>query len=350
LKPPQTPDNEQQRLAKLRSLSILDTLSEARFDRLTQLAQRIFKVPISLVCLVDENRQWFKSCIGLNITETPRNISFCAHAILGSELFIIEDAHKDERFSDNPLVQGDPHIRFYAGCPLILDNRPLGTLCIIDQEPRSLDQDQIDTLKDLAKMAERELAATLLATKDELTGLANRRGFLALAQQSLQLCNRQGTPVCLLYLDIDRLSAINDARGHGEGDRVLVTFADTIQHVFRDSDVIARLGGDEFVVLLINSTKAQTRQVVDRFREALKHDSSMDGRDYAIDFSFGIMSYQPERHETIAELLADGDALMCELKSLHKLDLEEGNSGALEALRSEFSWAGFSSRYQQKKG
>jgi diguanylate cyclase (GGDEF)-like protein len=325
-------------------------LNETRFDRLTQLAQRIFKVPICLVSLVDEDRQWFKSRIGLNVPEISRSVSFCGHAILGSEVFMIEDTLKDERFSDNPLVVGEPHIRFYAGCPLVLDNRKLGTLCIIDQSPRSLDQDQIDTLRDLASVVERELAATLLATKDDLTGLSNRRGFLALAQQSLQLCNRQGIPVCLLYLDLDRFKAINDSRGHEEGDRALITFADTIQHVCRDSDVSARLGGDEFVVLLINSTKSQAKQVVNRFKEALKSDNSMATRDYQIEFSFGIMSYQPERHETIAELLADGDELMYELKRLRTLDLEGNTSAEPELIKAEATWAGFVDRFHQDQG
>ena len=319
MKSPETPEDEKQRLAKLRSLSILDSSNESRFDQLTRIAQRIFKVPISLVSLVDENRQWLKSCYGLNVSEMSRDISFCGHAILGSDVFIVEDTLNDIRFSDNPLVINEPHIRFYAGCPLILDNRKLGTLCIIDQSPRSLDQDQIDTLKDLAGLVEHELTSTLLATKDELTGLSNRRGFLALAQQSLQLCNRQGTPVSLLYLDLDNFKAINDRHGHGEGDQALISFADRIQYVCRDSDIISRFGGDEFTVLLINATQAQAEKVINRLKDALSHDNRSSGKDYAIDFSYGITAFQPEKHETIAELLADGDALMYEHKRLLSL-------------------------------
>lgn len=350
MKSPETPEDEKLRLAKLRSLCILDTAKESRFDRLTRIAQRIFKVPISLVSLVDENRQWFKSCVGLNASETPRTVSFCGHAILGSDVFIVEDALEDDRFADNPLVEGDPHIRFYAGCPLILDNRRLGTLCIIDQSPRSLDQDQIDILKDLASMVEHELVATLLATKDELTGLANRRGFQALAQQSLQLCTRQGLPVSLLYLDLDRFKAINDTHGHQEGDRALITFADQIQYVCRDSDVIARLGGDEFAVLLINSTREQAKKVIDRLKDALEHENRVSGKSYEIDFSYGITAYQPERHETIAELLADGDALMYELKRLRSLDREVGDNPEPNSSSGEAAWAGFAARFGEIAG
>ncbi|KEF40624.1 MAG: diguanylate cyclase [Cyanobium sp. CACIAM 14] len=347
MKSPAPTEDEPQRLAKLRSLSILDTAKESRFDLLTQLTQRLFKVPISMVSLVDENRQWFKSCIGLDASEAPRSVSFCGHAILGSDVLIVEDALKDDRFFDNPLVLGDPHIRFYAGCPLIVDYRKLGTLCIIDRKPRSLDAEQIQTLKDLASMVERELSATLLATKDELTGLSNRRGFLALAQQSLQLCTRQAIPVCLLYLDLDHLKEINDSHGHQEGDRALITFADRIQHVCRDSDVMARLGGDEFTVLLINATRPQAEKVIDRLKDALTHDNRLSGKDYAIDFSYGIMAFQPEKHETIAELLADADALMYDLKRLrhYELDDDDGDAKA-SALRGEASWAGFAARFQ----
>jgi diguanylate cyclase (GGDEF)-like protein len=316
LKSPETPEDERLRLAKLRSLCILDTAQESRFDRFTRMVQRIFKVPIVMISLVDEERQWFKSCVGLNISEIPRSISFCGHAIQGSEILIVEDTLEDERFSDNPLVLGEPHLRFYAGCPLILDNLKLGTLCIADRVPQSLDQDQRENLKDLASMVEQELAAILLATRDGLTNLENRRGFVALAQQSLQLCTRQGISVSLLSLDLEHFKKINDLHEDHKGDQALIAFADLIKDVCRDSDIVARLGGDEFVVLLINSTREQSETVVNRIREALNNQNRVSGKDYAIDFCYGITSYQPERHETIAELLADSNTLMKEIKQL----------------------------------
>jgi len=118
VKTPEYPDNESSRLDTLHALNILDTSHEERFDRLTRLAKRVLGVPIALVSLVDTNRQWFKSKQGLEATETPRDISFCGHAILGDEILVIEDATRDERFHDNPLVTGEPGIRFYAGYPL----------------------------------------------------------------------------------------------------------------------------------------------------------------------------------------------------------------------------------------
>lgn len=152
------PDNESDRLASLKKLQILDTPPEERFDRIAKVAKSFFDVPIALVTLVDANRQWFKSCIGLPIKETDRAISFCGHAIMQKEPFIIEDALKDDRFRDNPLVTGDPHIRFYAGMPISTpDGNNVGTLCVIDTKPRKFTQEQIDNLVSLASWAELEI-------------------------------------------------------------------------------------------------------------------------------------------------------------------------------------------------
>jgi GAF domain-containing protein len=157
---PLTPVNEILRLDTLRALHILDTAPEERFDRLTRIAKRLFDVPIVLVSLVDTHRQWFKSCIGIDATETTRDISFCAHAIHGDDIFEIPDARNDARFADNPLVLHSPGIRFYAGCPLNGGNgAKLGTLCLIDTRPRMLDAEGRSLLRDLARMTETELSA-----------------------------------------------------------------------------------------------------------------------------------------------------------------------------------------------
>ncbi|ANG63743.1 hypothetical protein A8C75_15500 [Marinobacterium aestuarii] len=156
---PDIPDNEAQRLAALQRLYILDTSAEERFDRLTRLAKALFQVPIALVSLVDADRQWFKSRQGLDACETPRNISFCGHAILQDGVFHVPDTHADPRFADNPLVELAPNIRMYTGAPLrTLEGLRIGTLCIIDDSPRALDQAQLSALRDLADCVERELA------------------------------------------------------------------------------------------------------------------------------------------------------------------------------------------------
>ena len=170
MKPP-TPVDERQRLETLRSLKLLDTEPEDRFDRVTRLAKGLFGTPIVLVSLVDSGRQWFKSRQGLEATETPRDISFCAHAILEDRILVVNDARNDKRFCDNPLVTSDPFIRFYAGYPLSApDGTKAGTLCIIDREPREFSEDDAETLKSLGEMVEAELFSVTLATTDELTG------------------------------------------------------------------------------------------------------------------------------------------------------------------------------------
>lgn len=164
MKEPSLPPDEPARLSALHALSILDSPPEERFDRITRFATRLFDVPIALITLVDAERQWFKSCQGLQASETPRSISFCGHTILGDRAMVVPDARLDERFADNPLVAGAPHIRFYAGFPISAPNGSrIGTLCIADYRPRQMDQTQLDTLHELAVWAQHELYSAELA-------------------------------------------------------------------------------------------------------------------------------------------------------------------------------------------
>lgn len=177
---PVIPANEADRLAALRALAVLDEPPEARFDRVTSLAQKIFDVPIALVSLVDADRQWFKSALGLDAAETPRSISFCGHAILSQQVFVVEDALKDPRFFDNPLVINKPFVRFYAGAPLRLSSGfVVGTLCIIDREPRQLDAQKIELLSELAELVVQELEDIRIAVREhELRESIERSGAL----------------------------------------------------------------------------------------------------------------------------------------------------------------------------
>ena len=151
MKTPALPKDEAARIATLRDMVILDTDPEEKFDALTAYACSQFDVPTALLSLVDVNRQWFKSRCGLGASEIGRDIGFCGHAILGDDLFVINNAVDDERFADNPLVTGAPHIRFYAGCPLKMANgRNIGTFCLIDSRPRHLDAWEAQHLRDLA--------------------------------------------------------------------------------------------------------------------------------------------------------------------------------------------------------
>ena len=174
---PPLPADEQQRLDALRNLGILDTLTEERFDRLTRLARYATNVPIAVVCFVDQNRQWFKSRQGLDATETARDISFCGHTILRDEPLIVPDALEDSRFSDNPLVSGAPHIRFYAGHTIHApEGARVGTLAIIDTQPRRLSPPQHAALADLAAMVDVELSTARfnIATRAAGVGVHER--------------------------------------------------------------------------------------------------------------------------------------------------------------------------------
>jgi len=152
------PEDEETRIQALHELGILDTAPEERFDRCTRIAAALFDVPIALVSLIDTDRQWFKSRYGLDVIETPREQAFCAHAILRDDIMLVPDTLRDDRFAENPLVTGEPRVRFYAGCPLALaDGTRLGTLCLIDHQPRVFDETRLALMRDVARMIEREI-------------------------------------------------------------------------------------------------------------------------------------------------------------------------------------------------
>lgn len=309
------PADEPQRLQRLQRSGLLDGPSEERFDRLTRLARRLFDVPIALVSLVDANRQWFKSCQGLEVRETPRDLAFCAHAILQEEVFIIPDALEDPRFADNPLVTGEPCIRFYAGRPLKdAAGFTLGTLCLIDLRPRHLDADDLETLEDLARMAESELEGFQLSVTDELTGITNRRGFLQLADYGLALCQRQNLPATLVFFDLDGLKTVNDRFGHAAGDTLIRRFSQLLGSALRRSDLFARLGGDEFVAFLVHAGVGEARMAVDALEEAAARDHCEAAHPWQLRFSSGIVAFDPARHHAVADLLVEGDALMYQAK------------------------------------
>jgi len=153
------PFNEQERVEALKALAILDTPREIAFDRIARLAAAVMRTPVALISLVDEDRQWFKSCVGVDLESSPREIAFCAHAIMGDDILVVLDATKDPRFRDNPFVTGEAHLRFYAGAPLVTrDKFRIGTLCVLDSEPRTeVTTRELALMNDLAVMAVKEI-------------------------------------------------------------------------------------------------------------------------------------------------------------------------------------------------
>lgn len=152
------PANDHERLAALRALLILDTPPEERFDKIVHFAAEEFDVPIALISLIDRDRQWFKARVGLDVCETGRDISFCGHAIVQPDIFVIPDARADPRFADNPIVTGEPRVIFYAGAPLTEPTgHAIGTLCLIDHHPRTLDATELAILSSLRDLLQEEL-------------------------------------------------------------------------------------------------------------------------------------------------------------------------------------------------
>lgn len=310
------PADEDTRIDTLQSLKILDTPAEERFDRLTRIAAKLFDVPVALVGLVDENRLWVKSSYGLDTSEMPRDTSFCAHAILGENIFLVPDTARDERFNDNPVVIAGPKIRFYAGCPLkAADGSALGTLSLMDRQPRNFTEADMGLLRDLAHMAERELAAGEMATMDELTMLSNRRGFEALSSHALELSRRFQKPAALLHFNLDQFKQINNSLGPTEGDRALKSFAQLLKLTFRESDVLGRLGGDEFAVLMTNVSNSELENALDRLHSTVDKYNKEAKRGYSIDFSFGKVGFDASGHADVGDLMAQADAEMFKQRS-----------------------------------
>ncbi|MEQ8248149.1 MAG: sensor domain-containing diguanylate cyclase [Alphaproteobacteria bacterium] len=315
MRKPPVPENEANRLRDLERHAVLDTAPEADFDRITRIASKVVGTPIALVSLVDERRQWFKSRVGLDATETPREVAFCAHAIAGTETFVVGDALSDERFEDNPLVTGDPNVRFYAGALLTSSNgNNLGTLCVIDREPRTLTEDQRQILEDLAHLVVRELELRKAASMDHLTGAANRRMFLETAQGEFVRARRYGRNLSAIIYDLDHFKLVNDKHGHISGDEALKVFAGVCQDQIREQDYFGRLGGEEFGLLLVETAGEQALTVVNRMlRELSAVSIRAEDRTFSITASAGVASLR-DQDETLGDLMIRADKALYDAK------------------------------------
>lgn len=303
---PEIPKDEYNRVEKLRALNILDTSAEERFDRLTRLTKRIFKADISIITLIDSDRQWFKSTTATQAfpSELSRDISFCAHTILEEGVLVVEDATKDARFKGNPIVVNDPKIRFYAGYPLRMnDGSALGALCVLDTKPRRFSADDRQILEDLGAMAEQEIAVVRSSTLDELTKIANKRGFLELTSHSYLSAKRKGVQSSVLLFSLNNLERVNEKLGQAEFKRALLSFKDLLQEVFRDSDILGRIDNNEFAVFMQESDDASAKAAIVRLFNAVEKINDEAEQAYSIQFSAGHVAALPGTHLTLNDLL-----------------------------------------------
>jgi diguanylate cyclase (GGDEF)-like protein len=302
---------ERWRVTTLKSFDVLDTPCEEVFDRITRVAQLAIGTPMAAVSLVDTDRQWFKSRIGVEAEEIPRDISFCTHTIERKTVMVIEDAERDPIFAGSPLVTGPPFIRFYAGAPLIaLNGQRIGALCTMDTRPRILSELERNLLVDLAAMVVRELELRRIASYDVLTGACARGHFFGLAEKELARAGRYQTACAVFVMDIDHFRAINDTWGNAVGDRVLREVVDACQNALRAHDLIGRLGGEEFAALLPQTDGEGAVVVAERVRrmfESLK--LTIEGESIAFTASFGVAAMKGPEDTAKAMIERADDAL-----------------------------------------
>lgn len=261
----------------LHSMNVLDTNPEETFDRITRIASTALDMPVSLVSLLDEDRQWFKSAHGLDLKETRLEDSFCQFVGDNGEILEVRDARADGRFSDNPFVTGAAAIRFYAGAPIqSVEGVRLGTVCVLDRIPRTLLPQQRQVLKDLAAIATHELELRRIASTDALTGAWNRRMLEIVATNEFHRAQRVKRPFSLAVLDIDHFKRVNDRFGHEAGNDALFGFASTFRSVMRKEDWLFRIGGEEFAAILIGADADSAADALERFRREVAN------RDFAV--------------------------------------------------------------------
>ena len=343
IQPPPIPADEPERLKALQSLGLLHTPAEERFDRITRMATKVLNTPIALVSLVADDHQRFKSANGNETKSTSRDISFCGHAIVNDGPLIVENALADDRFSENPMVVDEPQIRAYAGQPITVgDGHRVGTLCVIDVQPREFSPDDVNNLRDLAALVEGEIHRGMLsqiqhdllnqrdelqrkATTDPLTKLLNRGAIMELLERELARA-RRGTPVSVAMIDADHFKRVNDTYGHPVGDQVLTEIARRIRSGIRDCDDAGRYGGEEFLVLLNNCDANHAHIAGERIRSAVaKRPIESTAGPLDITVSVGITTYGP--HPTAGdELVAACDRALYAAKAngRNRVEIAEG--------------------------
>jgi diguanylate cyclase (GGDEF)-like protein len=329
------PASELDRLAALDSLGLVDTPDEERFDRITELARRLFDVPIALISLITAERQWFKSVQGLNVRELARKDAICARTLEHDGVLVVPDTTIDPTFAELPLVREDPGIRFYAGCAIRFNDQPIGTLCIADIGSRELDAAGERALRHLANFVETELRLQMLSAEqerlireldesrrhvllDELTGTWNRRGVEELLPRELSRASRTEDAVAILLIDIDGFGAINAANGRTAGDAVLQEAARRIRRCIRPHDLLGRHGGDEFLVFLGRCARHDANEIAQRMLAAMETRAVDTGHGTTVSatISIGLYSMQEVAGRSMGQVIEAADQALYRAKDM----------------------------------
>lgn len=276
------------KLAKLHSLDPFYTPLEERYERITRLARRALSVPIAAITIVKDDRQWFKSVAGWDITELPVATSLCGEVLKSGKAVIVKDTLKNLDLMNNPLVLRKPKIRFYAGYPINdSDGKTIGTFCVMGMKPRTPDSNFGPTVADLGELAQRELfsvelsnAQSALVAKlgearrqamfDPLTRLWNRRGGMDLLDKALNDALKHDHTLGICLADIDNFKRVNDQYGHQVGDEVLARVARKIVGSVRPQDSVCRYGGDEFLVIVHDIGEKDCAEIAERMCDGIR--------------------------------------------------------------------------------
>lgn len=296
-----------------------------------RVAQNAFGVDTVLISLIDRDRQWFKTRLGLDVSETPRDISFCSHTILQADSLLVPDALNDPRFCANPLVENSPFIRLYAGHPIRVNGFPIGTLCLLHPEPRILNDLERTMLVDLATLAEghvlhriqnthiRTLYQTLDAERhramtDPLTQTWNRAGLSYFGPVMVKEAASGGKAVGVMYADLDHFKAINDRYGHSIGDQVIVQAARRLKAVLRVDDVLVRHGGEEFLILALVNSADELAALAKRVREVVVK-SAFNCDDHVLSMTLSIGTTLKRDEEQLESAISRADIALYRAKA-----------------------------------
>jgi diguanylate cyclase (GGDEF)-like protein len=306
---------------------------EERFERITRVARRAMQAPVAAITLISNERQWFKSVSGWQVSELPIENALCGITLTEGAATMINDTLSDERTASKPIVAGGPRFRAYAGYPLVDEhNIIIGTLCIFDTKLRNFSAADKDALFDLACLAQRELIGEELrsvhieltaklgisrreAMIDPLTRLWNRRGASVMLKAALEEANQNKTPFAVALLDLDNFKRVNDTYGHQTGDEVLRKSASRFVRSVRGSDIVCRIGGDEFLLLMSDTDVASAKMTTERLCSSMTATPVLT-REAAVPMSIsvGYTTYEAGERIDADDLLKRADLALLEAK------------------------------------